>query len=98
MDLKIPEKISKGETVLFRVALNGKEEGPIHADLATLFVYRPSDSTKDFFMPMTYESDGAYSVRISFPLKGVWDIIAEVEKGRVRKNLSKRIMIADIDS
>ncbi len=93
MDLKIPEKINKGETVLFRVAINGKDEEPIHADFATLFVYRPSDSTKDFSMSMIYERDGEYSVRISFPLKGVWDIIAEVQKGKVHHSLSRRVMV-----
>ncbi len=95
MKLTTPEKISTGEPALFRLTIKGKDEAPVIAQSATLFSYRPSNSSKDFSVPMVHDGDGVYSARISFPLKGTWDIIAEIQKGETRQNLAQRIMVED---
>lgn len=93
LDLAAPGKIIVGKSALFRLAAKEKDAAPLVADSATLFIYRPSDSSKDFSMPMAHEGGGVYSVMAAFPLPGVWDIIAEIQKGSDRQNLARRIAV-----
>ncbi|VAX25778.1 hypothetical protein MNBD_NITROSPINAE04-2669 [hydrothermal vent metagenome] len=45
---------------------------------AVIYLYRSSDATKDFSVPMSKSVEGEYSASVQFPLKGIWDIIVEI--------------------
>ena len=58
-----------------------------------LYAYRPSDARHDFELPMTKTGNGQFVVDAVFPLKGVWDLIIEAEKGDERMNIARRITV-----
>jgi nitrogen fixation protein FixH len=95
LELDTPGKIITGKSTLFNLTAKEKKGATSLLGSATLFAYRPSDATRDFSLPMTHEGNGVYSVKITFPLKGAWDIIAEMQKGETRNNLAKRVMVEE---
>ncbi len=62
-----------------RVRLTAEEKLPVAE--ATLFLYRPSDASKDFSFPMKATQEGGYTAVVRFPVKGYWDLIVEINAG-----------------
>ncbi len=62
----------------FHLSSNSGELLP--PDTVRLFAYRPSNAAGDFDLPMRDLGNGVYDVDVTFPLPGVWDLLAVVIK------------------
>ncbi|RTZ72625.1 MAG: nitrogen fixation protein FixH [Gammaproteobacteria bacterium] len=66
---------------------------PVDGDHAVLRAYRPSDAASDFEMEMQEIAPGIYSAELTFPLKGIWDLIAILHRGEDALKVSRRISV-----
>jgi len=60
------------------ITLAPKSDKALPPGDAVIYLYRPSDAKKDFSAPMSKSAEGQYSASVQFPLKGIWDIIVEI--------------------
>jgi nitrogen fixation protein FixH len=81
MKIEAPEFIDVAVPTTFVFTVFTKEGEPVDPDLVTFYAYRPSDGTHDFSQPMSKEAAGRYQTEVSFPLKGVWDILIAAKQG-----------------
>lgn len=77
VDLQDPKKNVPHDSF---ITLKDKTGAPIDSAKVTLYVYRPSNKAYDFNVPYKAVGAGVYQAQISFPIKGIWDIIAVAEK------------------
>lgn len=89
----IPQDISAGVPTPIRFFLVDKAGQPVTPDSVELFVYRPSDATRDFKIAMTEEGPGRYVADPSFPLIGVWDSLVAVRNGDEEYHFGQRIEV-----
>ena len=94
MTIDLPDQPSAGQEVPLRFSVVDRAGVPVARDAVTLFAYRPSDASKDFSTPMEQELKGLYEARVSFPLKGVWDLLVSVRDGDAEYNLARRVVVA----
>jgi len=66
---------------------------PIDGDKAFLQAYRPSDAHADFTTNMQEIAPGVYSVELTFPLKGIWDLSAILVKDNDKLKVTHRISV-----
>lgn len=93
MELLPPKSVKMSEPAEFTLTLRGKDGSIVNPDAVILYAYRPSDADADFVLSMTSVSAGQYKVDASFPLKGIWDLIASVKHGEDEYNLSYRLYV-----
>ncbi len=84
---------SAGRPASVTVTITDKDGLPAAPEAVKLYAYRPSDARHDFELPMTKTGNGQFVVDAVFPLKGVWDLIIEAEKGDERMNIARRITV-----
>lgn len=89
----IPQEIFAGVPAPIRFFVVDKVGQPITPESVELFVYRPSDVTRDFSIPMTEEGAGRYVAEVSFPLIGVWDTLVAVRQGEEEYHVGDRINV-----
>ena len=89
----IPKNISAGEPTDIHFVLVDKAGQPVTPDSVELFLYRPSDATRDFKVAMTEEGPGRYVADLSFPLIGVWDSLVAVWNGDEEYHVGQRIEV-----
>lgn len=89
----IPQDISAGVRTRIRFVLVDKAGQPVTPDGVELFIYRPSDATRDFSVTMTEEAPGRYLAEVSFPLIGVWDTLVAAHNGDDEYHIGKRIEV-----
>ena len=74
---------------------------PAKAEKVTLFAYRPSNSKKDFNVPMALSDDKvingivAYQAEVTFNTKGKWELIASAVIDGIEVNYPKAIFVKD---
>ena len=93
MELRAPEPIEMGKKHIINVALVDAENKPLNEDSVMFHVYRPSDASKDFSLPLQRIDDGLYEVAVSFPLPGVWDVLVTVPFKDHEINFPQRIEV-----
>ena len=89
----IPQDIDAGVSIPIRFFLVDKAGQPVTPDSVELFVYRPSDSTRDFSLVMKEEGPGRYMADVSFPLIGVWDTLVAARQGEDEYHVGQRINV-----
>jgi len=95
LSLMAPAKPEAGQSQVYRLYVimdNGK---PASSAQVTLFAYRPSDANADFEVNMKQSDIGSFRADVSFPLKGTWDLIAQVEAEGKKHDVVQRIFVAD---
>jgi len=93
MRADVPKGLTAGETSVVRFFVVDKVGQPVTPDLVTFYAYRPSDSDKDFTLPMEPEGPGRYAATLQFPLMGVWDTMIAARSGDDEHSLGQRISI-----
>ena len=68
-----------------------KEGQPAIPDSVVFYAYRPSGKVHDFSVPMEKDVAGHYQADISFPLKGIWDIVVAAKFGEEEYHASYRL-------
>ena len=94
MKVQAPELIKVGKKEFINVTVIDGEAKPVNQDSVMFHLYRPSDATKDFSLPMKRIDDGLYEVEVSFPLPGVWDALVALPFQDYEINLPYRFEIA----
>lgn len=85
---------SAGKPAPLTIMITDRDGRPAAPEKVKLYAYRPSDARYDFALPMTKTTDGQFSAQTTFPLKGVWDLIIEAEKGDDRMNIAQRVTVS----
>jgi nitrogen fixation protein FixH len=94
MDVESPEYIELAQPTTFTYTVSGKEGEHVEVDRVVFYVYRPSDAKMDFSKEMTEVAPGEYTVEVSFPLKGAWDVLVSAKTGDDEYNTSLRLGVA----
>lgn len=84
---------SAGKPAPVTITIMDKDGHPAAPESVKLYAYRPSDARYDFTLPMTEAGNGQFTTQAAFPLKGVWDLIIEAEKGHDRMNIARRVTV-----
>ncbi len=66
---------------------------PVRGATALLKAYRPSDASADFELAMDEIAPGLYVAKAAFPLKGIWELTAQVKQGEDSLELIRRINV-----
>ena len=85
--------VSVGKPAPVTIMITDKDGLPATPENVKLYAFRPSDAQHDFALPMTKAGSGQFTVQAAFPLKGVWDLIIEAEKGDERMNTARRVTV-----
>jgi nitrogen fixation protein FixH len=86
--------VNKASIIIF--ILSDKQGKAVKIDKMTLFAYRPSDAKKDFSVPMNISTtNNNYQAKITFPLKGDWDLLASVIIDGTEVNYAKQIFVKE---
>jgi len=89
----IPQEVTAETPTPIRFFVVDKAGQPVTPEHVELFVYRPSDATRDFSTTMTEEGPGRYSAEVSFPLIGVWDTLMAVRSGNDEYHAGQRVEV-----
>lgn len=89
----IPGEIVAGVSSPIRFLLVDKAGQPVTPESVQLFVYRPSDATRDFSVAMTEEGPGRYLANVSFPLIGAWDTLVAAQHGEDEYHVGQRVNV-----
>jgi len=91
--MEIPERITLNKTDTYRFsAVDSRGVSIMDADV-TFTLYRPSDVSADFVMPVEQIAPGLYQTAFHFPLPGIWDINLKVTHGDDVYHQTRRISV-----
>ena len=93
MQADIPQDLVVGEPKALRFVLVDKAGRPAAVEEAHFYACRPSDSQRDFDLPMIEEGPGRFRVDVSFPLMGAWDTLIAVRHGGEEFTHGRRIQV-----
>ncbi len=91
MTIEAPDNVGVEVPSRFGFAILTKEGQPATPDSVIFYAYRPSGKIHDFFVPMQKDVEGHYQADISFPLKGIWDIVVAAKFGEEEYHASYRL-------
>jgi nitrogen fixation protein FixH len=95
MDINIPI-LTQGKSQQVVVTVRDKSGKAMDVDTAILYYYRPSDKNYDGQLKLAHSSKtGVYQGTINLPLKGKYDFVMEVTKGKDVFNLGRSVMVQD---
>ena len=77
----------------YRLKLSDAQGYPLGSARVMMEIFRPNDATRDFAVAMTEEGQGEYSVPVTFPLPGNWDLLITAIKGEDKMDLAQRIFV-----
>ncbi|MCB1857003.1 MAG: FixH family protein [Gammaproteobacteria bacterium] len=86
MTIDAPEYVDVATPSLWGFSVLNTEGEPVTPDSVVFYAYRPSDAKQDFSVSMREIGLGRYQAEVSFPLKGVWDILVSVKNGEDEYN------------
>ncbi len=78
---------------LYKVSVIDKKAKPIKDAKVNLVFFRPTQSGFDKTLKLNEISLGTYQSEIQLPLKGIWDIIINIEKGTDKWKKKQRITV-----
>jgi len=85
-------KLNASQTYrLYVVDHNGK---PWNSGEGMLFAYRPSDSKRDFRLPLVKADAGTFAADVAFPLPGSWDLIAQIVVQGHKLDVAQRVFVS----
>jgi nitrogen fixation protein FixH len=89
----IPLDIVAGVPSPIRFFLVDKTGQPVTPESVELFIYRPSDASRDFSVVMAPDGPGRYLAEVSFPLVGVWDTLVAATHGDDELHVGQRVNV-----
>ena len=95
LDVRAPARPVRNEPATFLYIARDTGGVPLEGESATLHAYRPANERDDFSVPMVAEGNGQYRAEVSFPLKGVWDVVVSLKQGEGEVNAARRVMVRD---
>ncbi len=98
MTIGMPKDLVAGTDIPVQFTVLDKAGVPVRPEAVTFHAYRPSDSSRDFDLPMESAAAGLYTAKVRFRLKGVWDILVSVKAGEHEYHAGQRIYLAAPDA
>jgi len=92
---ELPDIVGVNKPVLYGVQIQDVHGRPLRDARVTMHAYRPSNAGADFTAALSEITPGRYRVETSFPLKGAWDLIVQVERGSDSYDLTQRIGVLE---
>ena len=88
--------LSEGKAEKVSLQVLDKEGRAFDVDSAILYYYRPSSKALDGEQVLVNNGvTGYYETEFALNVKGKWDIIVEINKGDLRYNVGRSIMVKD---
>ncbi len=81
MHVSAPDFVDVAVATTFTFTVTDKDGSPVDPDSVVFYAYRPSGAEHDFSVPMERVAPGEYQAEVTFPLKGVWDILVAATQG-----------------
>jgi nitrogen fixation protein FixH len=78
---------------LYRLSIVDKVGQPLTAANINLIAYRPSDASADFEVTLAEVDAGIYEGYVNYPLKGIWEITAVIERDGNKYDFTRRASI-----
>ena len=78
---------------LYRLSMVDKTGLPLTAANIKIAAYRPSDASADFEISLLEVDAGIYEGYITYPLKGIWEITAKIERNGDTYDFTRRASI-----
>ncbi len=91
MQISEPKNLRQDTPNVIQFSLATKEGGAVNPDRVIFYAYRPSDAKADFSLPMQAVGSGLYQAEVTFPLKGIWDVLVSVQKEGEEYNEALRL-------
>ena len=90
------DEIYLNKATVISISITDNAGIPAKPEGVTLFAYRPSNSKKDFSVPMKLSADKrTYQANMTFDVKGKWDLLASIKIEGVEVNYAKNIFVKD---
>lgn len=91
MKLDRPKFVDVGQPASFTLDVKDRAGAPVDVDGVTVYAYRPSGKEHDFSVPADKVSPGRFQAELTFPLLGVWDILASARLGEAEYHVADRL-------
>lgn len=75
---------------LYRFSIVDKAGRPLSDARVNISLYRPSDVAADFNVAMLEVAPGVYQAKLSYPLKGLWELTVQIERGEDKYDFNRR--------
>jgi len=95
LHLMPPAKPALNKPQTYRLYVVDHDGKPWNVGEGILFAYRPSDSHRDFRLPLTKADAGTFAAEVSFPLPGTWDLIAQISVDNRKLDVAQRIFVSE---
>lgn len=93
------ENLHYNKPAIIRFKISDKQNKQPVLDSITVYAYRPADARLDFSSPMSaandVESGFKYQSELTFPAKGVWDVLVSATIEGKEVNFGKRVFVKD---
>ncbi|MDQ6972569.1 MAG: FixH family protein [Mariprofundaceae bacterium] len=93
LQLQPPAHISVNQEKIFRLYVMDHQGNPVRSGKVVLFVYRPSNASDDFKLPLSYADVGTFSGSVRFPKAGNWDLIARIQGDGLQFDTALRVFV-----
>lgn len=90
---QLSEKITVDKVFSIALSVAGAKGEKVLPREATIYLFRPSDATADFFLPMELNSKGLFVADLELPLPGKWDIIFSLSSGDEHKEVAYKVFV-----
>lgn len=78
---------------LYRFSIVDKVGRPLSDARVNISVYRPSDADADFNVSMLEVAPGIYQAKVNYPLKGIWELTVQIQRGEDQYDLNRRTSV-----
>ncbi|MCW9014482.1 MAG: FixH family protein [Gammaproteobacteria bacterium] len=85
-----PQNPVQNRKELYRFNIVDKAGNPLTGADVSLNAYRPSDAEADFNVKMTETLTGLYEARITYPLKGIWELNISINRDNDAYDFTRR--------
>lgn len=90
---QLPKRIIAGQAFSLALSIADARGDAFLPDSATIYLFRPSDATADFSMPVKIKESAMLDAELVLPLPGRWDIIFSFSKGGKNKELPYKVFV-----
>ena len=78
---------------LYRFSIVDKAGRPLSDAIVNISAYRPSDASADFLVKMLEVAPGVYQTKLSYPLKGFWELTVQIEREQDKYDFNRRTSV-----
>jgi len=93
LQLMLPDPMHVGTARVCRLYVMDHQGKPLRKGSVALKAYRPDNTNDDFSVTLKLVDAGTFAAKVSFPLPGIWDVIARIDAGGQHFDTAQRIFV-----